>query len=149
MLLQIKVLGGQECSVEAQEDTSVEQLKKDLEQKLKLGKTEQKLLFKGKTLQGKNYLFNHYNSIHSEFSDGTPLSSYNIKDGAKLNLILKREAATPTTKSGPSAQNPRSVDNKFGPPEEELFKILRKHFANDAETKRVVATFMTASRFVI
>ena len=53
MLLQIKVLGGQECSVEAQEDTSVEQLKKDLEQKLKLGKTEQKLLFKGKTLQGK------------------------------------------------------------------------------------------------
>ena len=128
MRLSVKVLGGTECSLEAKDDYTVEQLKKDIEVKLKLGKAEQKLLFKGKTLQ-----------------DGTPLSAYKITDGAKLNLILKREAATPTTKSGPSAQNPRSVD-KVGPPEEELFKTLRKHFATDTETKRVVTTFMTVSR---
>ena len=81
------------------------------------------------------------------FLDGTFLSAYQLTDGSKLNLILKREAATPTTKSGPSAQNPRSVEN-FGTPEEELFKALRKHFANDAETRRVVATFMTVRRLV-
>merc|ERR1711976_83831 len=125
MKLSVKVLGGVECCVDAQEDYTVDQLKADIEAKLKLGKAEQKLLFKGKTLQ-----------------DGTFLSAYQLTDGSKLNLILKREAATPTTKSGPSAQNPRSVE-KVGPPEEELFKTLRKHFANDAETRRVVATFMT------
>jgi len=125
MRLSVKVLGGVECCLDAKEDYTVDQLKADIEAKLKLGKAEQKLLFKGKTLQ-----------------DGTFLSAYQLTDGSKLNLILKREAATPTTKSGPSAQNPRSVEN-FGTPEEELFKTLRKHFANDAETRRVVATFMT------
>ena len=54
MRLSVKVLGGQECCVDAKDDYTVEQLKADIESKLKLGKTEQKLLFKGKTLQG-NY----------------------------------------------------------------------------------------------
>ena len=53
MRLSVKVLGGQECCVDAKDDYTVEQLKADIESKLKLGKTEQKLLFKGKTLQGK------------------------------------------------------------------------------------------------
>ena len=52
MRLSVKVLGGQECCVDAKDDYTVEQLKADIESKLKLGKTEQKLLFKGKTLQG-------------------------------------------------------------------------------------------------
>ena len=53
MRLSVKVLGGAECCVDAKDDYTVEQLKRDIEAKLKLGKTEQKLLFKGKTLQGK------------------------------------------------------------------------------------------------
>ena len=53
MKLSVKVLGGVECCVDAQEDYTVDQLKADIEAKLKLGKAEQKLLFKGKTLQGK------------------------------------------------------------------------------------------------
>ena len=61
MRLSVKVLGGVECSLDAKEDYTVDQLKADIEAKLKLGKTEQKLLFKGKTLQGsKNGLFGHY-----------------------------------------------------------------------------------------
>ena len=54
MRLSVKVLGGTECCVDAQEDYTVEKLKEEIEAKLKLGRTEQKLLFKGKTLQG-NY----------------------------------------------------------------------------------------------
>ena len=54
MKLSVKVLGGVECECEVENDYTVEQLKKDIEAKLKLGgKTEQKLLYKGKTLQGK------------------------------------------------------------------------------------------------
>lgn len=52
MRLSVKVLGGTECCVDAQEDYTVEKLKEEIEAKLKLGRTEQKLLFKGKTLQG-------------------------------------------------------------------------------------------------
>ena len=61
MRLSVKVLGGVECCLDAKEDYTVDQLKADIEAKLKLGKAEQKLLFKGKTLQGsKNRLFGHY-----------------------------------------------------------------------------------------
>ena len=63
MRLSVKVLGGSECCVDAQDDYTVEQLKADIEAKLKLGKTEQKLLFKGKTLQGKLYLKNKNNAL--------------------------------------------------------------------------------------
>ena len=54
MRLSVKVLGGVECECEVENNYTVEQLKKDIEAKLKLGKTEQKLLYKGKTLQGKS-----------------------------------------------------------------------------------------------
>ena len=50
MRLSVKVLGGAECCVDAKDDFTVEQLKAEIESKLKLGSaTEQKLLFKGKT----------------------------------------------------------------------------------------------------
>ena len=52
MRLSVKVLGGVECCVEAKDDYTVDQLKSDIEAKLKLGRAEQKLLYKGKTLQG-------------------------------------------------------------------------------------------------
>jgi hypothetical protein len=53
MRLSVKILGGVECVVDAQDDYTVEQLKADIEAKLKLGRSEQKLLYKGKALQGK------------------------------------------------------------------------------------------------
>jgi len=130
MRLSVKVLGGSECCVDAQDDYTVEQLKADIEAKLKLGKTEQKLLFKGKTLQ-----------------DGTFLSSYKLTDGSKLNLILKRDAAvaSSTTNSGSSRQNSpaaESISSKEATFEEELAKHLRKHFKSEADTKKVISTFM-------
>ena len=55
MILNVKLLsgGGSAIDVEARESDSVESLKRQIEEKLKLSSgTEQKLLFKGKTLQG-------------------------------------------------------------------------------------------------
>jgi len=129
MRLSVKVLGGVECCVDAKDNYTVEQLKADIEAKLKLGKTEQKLLFKGKTLQ-----------------DGTFLSAYKLTDGSKLNLILKREAAiaSSTTNSGTSQQNsPAPPESKEVTLEEELANHLRKHFKSEADTKKVITTFMT------
>ena len=55
MRLSVKIVGGSECECEASPDSSVESLKRDVEVKLQLGKEiEQKLLFRGKALQGKN-----------------------------------------------------------------------------------------------
>lgn len=132
MRLSVKVLGGVECCVDAKDNYTVEQLKADIEAKLKLGKTEQKLLFKGKTLQ-----------------DGTFLSAYKLTDGSKLNLILKREAAigSSTTKSESSPRSSpapvESVTPKVVTLEEELLNRLRKHFKSEADTKKVISTFMT------
>ena len=58
MILNVKLLSGsassRSCDVEARDTDSVESLKRQIEEKLKLNSgTEQKLLFKGKTLQGK------------------------------------------------------------------------------------------------
>ena len=80
-------------------------------------------------------------------ADGTFLSAYKLTDGSKLNLVLKREAVTPTTNSGPSRQNyrPTSDESNVGTLQEELVKSLRKHFKSDADTEKVIANFMSVS----
>ena len=58
MRLSVKVVGGSDCECDASPDSSVEALKRDVEVKLNLGKdTEQKLLFRGKALQGKMIVY--------------------------------------------------------------------------------------------
>ena len=62
MILNVKLLSGggagssaASCDVVAREGDSVESLKRQIEEKLRLSSgTEQKLLFKGKTLQGEH-----------------------------------------------------------------------------------------------
>ena len=88
-------------------------------------------------------------------SDGTFLSAYKLADGSKLNLILKREAAPvspATTNSGTgNRQNSPApaelIPSKKATLEEELAKHLRKHFKSEADTKKVISTFM-AVRFI-
>merc|ERR1719322_78642 len=87
MILNVKLLSGgagsdaSSCDVVAREGDSVESLKRQIEEKLKLNSgTEQKLLFKGKTLQ-----------------DGTALDAYKLNDGAKLHLMLKENNADAKT----------------------------------------------------
>lgn len=125
MRLSVKVLGGVECCVEAREDHTVEQLKAEVEAKLKLGaKAEQKLLYRGKPLQ-----------------DGTYLSAYKLTDGSKLNLVVKREATPTGTSPQPQTQKPSRNNETNLNLEEELFKSLRKHFKSDEDTTKVVVRF--------
>ena len=63
MILNVKLLSGgagsaaSSCDVVAREGDSVESLKRQIEEKLRLSSgTEQKLLFKGKTLQGEHLM---------------------------------------------------------------------------------------------
>ena len=76
------------------------------------------------------------------FPDGTCLSAYQLKDGSKLNLILKREAATPTPGSGPSNKPCSKENENVGSLEEELYRSLRKHFKSDIDTKTVVSEIL-------
>ena len=80
--------------------------------------------------------------MSSQFSDGTCLSAYQLKDGSKLNLILKREAATPTPGSGPSNKPCSKENENVGSLEEELYRSLRKHFKSDIDTKTVVSEIL-------
>lgn len=92
MRLSVKVVGGSECECEASPDSSVEALKRDVEVKLNLGKdTEQKLLFRGKALQ-----------------DGTQISDYNLSDGSKLKVVLKRRENNITNPSSTSSNESAS-----------------------------------------
>ena len=52
MRLNVKILGGLECEVEAGPLDTVDHLKAEVESKLRLAKADQKLLFRGKPLQG-------------------------------------------------------------------------------------------------
>ncbi len=89
MLLNVKLLStspssslATSASVEAQPEESVEALKAKLERILNLGanKFSQKLVYRGKTLQ-----------------DGTDLAAYDLRDGAKIHLVLKETSSTPKT----------------------------------------------------
>lgn len=116
----------QDISVEADTQDSVEAVKLKLEQKLGLTPKENqlKLVFKGKTLQ-----------------DGNNLGHYQVVDGSKLHLMLKKApssgvvASTVSVAESPSKNVPSvSLDTV-------LFKALRKHFASDQDTKKVVQQF--------
>ena len=52
MRLNVKILGGLECEIEAEPQDTVDHLKSEVESKLRLAKADQKLLFRGKALQG-------------------------------------------------------------------------------------------------
>lgn len=138
----------QDISVEADTQDSVEAVKLKLEQKLGLTPKENqlKLVFKGKTLQGEaNFkiisliMFISFSSFI--VVDGNNLGHYQVVDGSKLHLMLKKApssgvvASTVSVAESPSKNVPSvSLDTV-------LFKALRKHFASDQDTKKVVQQF--------
>ena len=80
------------------------------------------------------------------------MSAYKLTDGSKLNLILKREAALSGTTANSDNQSRHgspveSIPAKKSTLEEELSKHLRKHFKSEADTKKVISTFMAVSFF--
>ena len=72
------------------------------------------------------------------------MSEYKLTDGSKINLVVKREAsstAQPPAGSTKQQTPPKVEDEPQVLVEEELFKVLRKHFKSDNDTKKVVTTF--------
>lgn len=73
----IKILQGDGCTVEITEDSTVLDVKKQIQNDLKIPIPQQSLLLLGKALV-----------------DEKPISFYpNIKDGTKLNLVVKKPEA--------------------------------------------------------
>ncbi len=76
--------------------------------------------------------------------DGISLSEYKLTDGSKINLVVKREATSaeqPPAGSTKQQTPPKVEDEPQALLEEELFKVLRKHFKSDNDTKKVVKSF--------
>uniref|UniRef100_A0A0K8SYX8 Ubiquitin-like domain-containing protein n=1 Tax=Lygus hesperus TaxID=30085 RepID=A0A0K8SYX8_LYGHE len=74
MKITVKILQGQETTLEVSDQTSVKDLKQQVFQTLKVPVNQQKLLLTGKPLSDEKYLVDY------------PL----IKDGTKINLVVKK-----------------------------------------------------------
>ncbi|XP_075145888.1 ubiquitin [Haematobia irritans] len=75
MQIIIKVLKGQDCSLDVTPSTTIYEIKQEIEKRLNIPLSSQKILILGRTL-----------------NDDQSISSYpNIKDGTKLNLIVIKQ----------------------------------------------------------
>ena len=77
------------------------------------------------------------------FSGGNPLSAYGLEEGSKLHLMIDANAKyIPQTPAEPSVRSKVTRDTYTGPGlQDALFKALRKYFASDKDTLRVVNKF--------
>ena len=93
---------------------------------LNISPSNQRLLHKGKTLQ-----------------DGTLLGEYNLREGDKLHLVVKKEAS-PVVKASVSTG---CIETQTETPvrvvlEREMTRILRSHYSSDTEVRKVVSIFI-------
>lgn len=130
MKISVKILQGQECSVNVTTEDTVDKLKELVSKELTVPVDCQRLLCKGKTLQ-----------------DGTYLKEYNLKEGDKLHLVVKKETTGPTTNGSSAAGNNSSITAtgttaERSRVEEEIFRLFRGHLSSDAEAERLLAAFL-------
>ncbi|OQR74709.1 ubiquitin protein 4A-like [Tropilaelaps mercedesae] len=87
MKFTVKILGGQECSIEVPSTALVQDVKKELSVKMNVPVERQKLLFKGKTLV-----------------DASKVGEYSLEEGAKVHLVVSKPPTTSlaSSSSGPS-----------------------------------------------
>merc|ERR1712179_553248 len=117
MLIELKILGGKSCQFNVPDEAQVRYLKGLIEKENHIEQTQQKLVFKGKTLNDDKLLF-----------------EYGITDGSKVNLVVvKKSTSTATTsQSTASGSSKRSVPTYSV---EEFWvtleKVLLKRFTND------------------
>lgn len=131
MIIDLKILGGKTLQMNVPDDAHVKYLKDLIEKQNKISKSQQKLVFKGKTL-----------------SDDKSLSSYGIVDGSKIHLVVKKETIG-SDKAGPAyhiddfwkslrtvlskTYNEREVENIVQQYETDYKKILRTISLDDIE----------------
>lgn len=114
MKVSVKILQGRECHVDIGAEDTVDNLKELVAANLGVPLHNQRILHRGKTLQ-----------------EGTSLKEYNLQEGAKLHLVVKKEGSTN-----------KSLDSESKRFEEELYKQMRKSFKSDEDTRKVVVAFM-------
>jgi len=122
----VKILQGAECNVDIIPADSVDHLKQLVQVQLNISPSNQRLLHKGKTLQ-----------------DGTLLEEYNLREGDKLHLVVKKEAS-PVVKASVSTG---CIETQTETPvrvvlEREMTRILRSHYSSDTEVRKVVSVFI-------
>jgi len=133
MKVKVKILQGAECNVDITHGDSVETLKELVKAHLNISPCDQRLLYKGKPLQ-----------------EGTLLGDYNLKDGDRLHLVVKKEASpcvSQTVATSPVIPATGCIETQTEPVsrdilEKEVFRLLRPQYGNDSDTRKVVAAFV-------
>lgn len=102
-----------------------------LQVQLNISPSNQRLLHKGKTLQ-----------------DGTLLEEYQLKEGDKLHLVVKKESTPVKSDKSPSQKTSTGcIETQTETPvrvllEREMTRILKSHYSSDAEVRKVVSAFV-------
>jgi len=127
MKVSVKILQGAECCVDIVGADSVDHLKELVKVQLNICPSDQRLLHKGKTLQ-----------------DGTLIQEYNLREGDKLHLVVRKDSTPPKTTSAPSSG---CIETQTDPPprnllEQEMLRLLKPHYNSDSEVRKVVAVFV-------
>jgi len=129
MKVNVKILQGAECNVDVTHGDSVETLKELVKAQLNISPSDQKLMLRGKKLQ-----------------EGTLLGDYNLREGDRLHLVVKKEA-TPDLQ-GPAREGPAPatgcIETQTEPSRREVLestiaRILRPHYTAEADAKKVAA----------
>jgi len=107
-------LGGKSCQLNVPDDARVKYVKDLVEKDSKIVKSQQKLVFKGKTL-----------------ADDKQLSEYGITTGSKLNLVVVKKSVPAEGGGESSRSRPKYDVNDFWVT---LEKVLRKRFSPEDAT---------------
>jgi len=131
MKVKVKILQGAECNVDVTHGDSVETLKELVKAQLNISPGDQKLMLRGKKLQ-----------------EGTLLGDYNLREGDRLHLVVRKEA-TPdlqaSAKEGPAtAPATGCIETQTEPSRREVLestitRILRPHYTAEADARKVAA----------
>lgn len=120
MIITVKILQGKECSLEVTTSSLISSIKQQVAMELDIPVDQQRLVFKGKTL-----------------ADGQCLRDYNIVDGNKLHLFVrKNEEPTDTPENTPTSvlwdHLQKTLDKYYTP--ENTRKILEEFKKNFEHT---------------
>lgn len=130
MKINVKILQGAECNVDVLATDSVDKLKELVQEQLSISPSHQRLVHRGKTL-----------------SDGSLIQEYNLKDGDKLHLVVKKEASPAVAVVAPSVPASGTIETQteIEPRvllEREMTRILKGHYSTDSEVRKVVSAFV-------
>ncbi|KAL8610215.1 hypothetical protein ACOMHN_038910 [Nucella lapillus] len=119
MRVSVKILNGQECSFAVAASSEVKEVKELVHTLLAIPTTEQKLLYRGKAL-----------------TDDKLLKDYDIQDGARLTLVVKKSVRDTPSPLTPSQPFPAPLP----PVWEKLRTFLKRHF-KERDAELVLAEF--------